>query len=545
MFVQSLARMVSMMLLAAAGAAAAAGSVPPPIRATGATTDDVIKRWADGPVRYLMTYKEDENVRRLRTAPELTRFISDFWARRDPTPGTFENELRRIYWGRVLEANRRYRDSTIPGWKTDRGKIFIMLGAPDDVQTDENPGTFSARVTGPAPGLGERPSASADQDARPRGIERWTYHRTRSKTADAEFIVAFVKDEALDWKLSTDPNLIQPNFPGTVTSDPTDTRFGGIEARPSEQRAIATAGQGASAQSTQSPQQAIAGTFAPLDTSLFANYDLGLEQSVPSPAQELVTVVTAKEFLSAFPASARFEFYRAADGATFVNIGGLIKADELYPPGTTGQSNLRLYASVTPTGVEGATRYAGNDAQPVIIEPAKGPAPGGVYDVWTGLALKPGAYRVTLAIEDSLTGRIGRTEAEIVVPDLSQPGLRLSTLVLASEISDKGGRLGVTGRGSATFRKSESLGIYYEVYGLAGGDAARFQTSYRFYRETADGAPPSPIGKPIVFDDRTGGAQGWSFPLLKWPPGRYRMEVTVTSADHVAVSGQASFEVVE
>ena len=152
MFVQSLARIAPVMLLAAAAAAAsAAGSGPPSVRATGATTDDVVKRWADGPVRYLMTYKEDESVRRLRTAPELARFISDFWARRDPTPGTVENEFRRIYWGRVLEANRRYRDSTIPGWKTDRGKIFIMLGAPDDVQTDENPGTFSARVTGPAP----------------------------------------------------------------------------------------------------------------------------------------------------------------------------------------------------------------------------------------------------------------------------------------------------------------------------------------------------------------------------------------------------------
>src|SRR4029079_12221949 len=104
----------------------------------------------------------------------------------------------------------------------------------------------------------------------------------------------------------------------------------------------------------------------------------------------------------------------------------------------------------------------------------KGPARGGVYDVWTGLALKAGVYHVTLAIEDSLSGRIGRAAADFEVPDYSQPGLRLSTLVLASDLSDKGGRLGVTARPSATYGKSESLGIYYEVYGLPGGSAARF-----------------------------------------------------------------------
>src|SRR5262249_4161797 len=107
------------------------------------SSDELIKRWADGPVRYLMTAKEYAAVREMRSVPDLARFISDFWVRRDPTPGTFENEFRRTYWGRVLEADQRFRDSTTPGWKTDRGKIFIMLGKPNDIQTDENPQTFS------------------------------------------------------------------------------------------------------------------------------------------------------------------------------------------------------------------------------------------------------------------------------------------------------------------------------------------------------------------------------------------------------------------
>jgi len=503
------------------------------------TTDALIKLWSGGPVRYLMTNQEDEAVRKLKTVPELSRFISAFWARRDPSPGTLENEFRRTYWERVLDADHFYRDSTTPGWKTDRGKIYIMLGAPDDVQTEENPG-FSAGLS-----KSLASTAQVDSTGHQRGIERWTYHSQRSKNAAAEFIVAFVKDESLDWKLSTDPRLIEPTFPGTSTTDAADTRFGGIESRPAQQRAAATAGRGASAQSTMLPRQAVTDAFPSVDTSLFANYDLGLETSVPTTTEEVIATVTAKEFLSAFPATARFEFFRAADGATFVNLGAVIKADDLYPPGTTGRSSVRLYASVTPTLAGGQPRYASNDTQPLSVDTAKGPAHGGVYDVWTGLALKAGVYHVTLAIEDSLSGRIGRASADFEVPDYSQPGLRLSTLVLASDLSDKGGRLGVTARPSATYGKSESLGIYYEVYGLPGGGAARFKTSYRFFREMPHGLPPLPIGKPILFKDRSGAAQGWSFPLAKWPAGRYRMEVTATGPDNVSASGEVAFEVIE
>jgi len=526
---QRLAKITAIVLLAAF-----AGGGVFPSKEAPAAPDDLIKRWADGPVRYLMTYTEDERVKKLKSVPDLSQYISNFWARRDPTPGTLENEFRRTYWERVLEANKRFRDSTIPGWKTDRGKIYIMLGEPDDVTTDEDP-SFSAG--------GSRGSTSVGQTGHQRGLQRWTYHRTRSRTADTEFIVAFVKDESLDWKLSTDASLIEPTFPGSVTTSSTDASFGGMEARPSD---IAEAAQGsAPPQAIQSPQEAVEAAFPTINTSLFANYDLGLETAVPTATEEVITTVTAKEFLSAFPAGARFEFYRAADGATFVNVGAVIKGSDLYPQGATGTSSLRLYASLAPVRAAGPTRYASNDKRPETVETAKGPAPGGIYDVWTGLALSPGTYRATLGIEDSLTGRIGRTAADLDVPDFSKPGLRLSTLVLASDISDTAGRLGVTARTSGTFTKSESLGIYYEVYGLPGGDAAKFQSAYRFYREMPDGAAPSPIGKPIVFDDRTGAVQGWSFPLAKWPPGRYRMDVTVTGADSVSSTSQVAFEVVE
>ena len=507
------------------GAAGATQSKP-----TSLSKDDVILAWRDGPVRYLMTYKEDEFVRGLATVPDLERFITAFWARRDPTPGTLENEYRREYWARVLEADRLYRDSTTPGWKTDRGKVFILLGPPDAVEVDASPGF----MTKPASDLD---SFDREPHDTKRGLERWTYKRMGAKTSDPEFYVAFVRDASLDWKLSTDADLIQPNFPGSLTTDPTDPQFGGIAD-------YILSSRGAFASGTATPEAAVAQAFPPVDTSVFANYDLGLEIAVASDPELMMATVTARAFLSAFSATPRFEFFRARDGSTFVSIGALVKAADLYPQGASGTSTLRLYASAAPVGRSATTRYVANEGRPARIELAKGPDPGGVFDAWTGLALAPGRYRVLLALEDTLTGRIGRADAEIEVPAFPSQGLALSTLVLASDLSEAEGRLGVTARSSGTFLRSESLGVYYEIYGLPADATARFTASYRFFREMPDGSF-TPVSKPIVLPDRSEAAQGWSIPLAKWPAGRYRMEVTVTGADGASASGQADFEVVE
>ncbi len=62
-------------------------------------------------------------------------FLRRFWEERDPTPGTAVNELRELFYARIAEANRRYREggaAAIPGWRTDRGRIFIRYGEPDE-----------------------------------------------------------------------------------------------------------------------------------------------------------------------------------------------------------------------------------------------------------------------------------------------------------------------------------------------------------------------------------------------------------------------------
>ena len=61
------------------------------------------------------------------------KFLTEFWARRDPSPGTAQNEGRERFYEAVAFANKNYRERKVPGWKTDRGRVYARNGAPDDV----------------------------------------------------------------------------------------------------------------------------------------------------------------------------------------------------------------------------------------------------------------------------------------------------------------------------------------------------------------------------------------------------------------------------
>jgi GWxTD domain-containing protein len=87
------------------------------------------------PLIYLMS-ADEQGVYSSLSLEGKRKWLRQFWARRDPTAGTRRNEERERFYGAIEEANRRYREggaSAIPGWRTDRGRIFIKYGAPDEI----------------------------------------------------------------------------------------------------------------------------------------------------------------------------------------------------------------------------------------------------------------------------------------------------------------------------------------------------------------------------------------------------------------------------
>ncbi len=92
------------------------------------------RKWLTADVPYIIQEPEVAAFLRLKTDAERDQFVEQFWQRRDPTPGTAENEYKDEHYRRILFANNRFADSR-PGWRTDRGHVYIVLGPPDEIES--------------------------------------------------------------------------------------------------------------------------------------------------------------------------------------------------------------------------------------------------------------------------------------------------------------------------------------------------------------------------------------------------------------------------
>jgi GWxTD domain-containing protein len=99
--------------------------------------------WLDEDVVYIITPAERAVYQALRTDEERQAFVGQFWARRDPTPGTPANEFRDEHYRRFDDANRKFAARGVPGWKTDRGRFFIMWGPPDEIESHPEGGIYT------------------------------------------------------------------------------------------------------------------------------------------------------------------------------------------------------------------------------------------------------------------------------------------------------------------------------------------------------------------------------------------------------------------
>ncbi|MBV9225780.1 MAG: GWxTD domain-containing protein [Acidobacteriaceae bacterium] len=99
------------------------------------------KKWMNEDVVYIITDEEKKAFKNLHTDEERQSFVESFWLRRDPTPDTEENEYKEEHYRRIAYANDHYA-SGIPGWKTDRGMIYIKYGPPDEIDSHPSGGSY-------------------------------------------------------------------------------------------------------------------------------------------------------------------------------------------------------------------------------------------------------------------------------------------------------------------------------------------------------------------------------------------------------------------
>jgi GWxTD domain-containing protein len=150
-------------------------------------------RWLKEEVVYIITDKERADFKALQSDAERERFIAEFWERRDPTPGTAKNEFKEEHYRRIEFVNRRFSKEGITGWKTDRGRIYIEYGPPDEIDSHPSGGPYT------------RPAEEGGTQVVTYPFEMWRY-RHLDGIGD-NIILEFVdKDKTGRFRMTTDPS---------------------------------------------------------------------------------------------------------------------------------------------------------------------------------------------------------------------------------------------------------------------------------------------------------------------------------------------------
>jgi GWxTD domain-containing protein len=126
----------SVVVLIAAGALlAAAWQIPKRSELPRTAVQSAYEKWVNEDVVYIITDEERAAFDRLQTDEEREHFIEQFWIERDPTPGTPVNEMKEEHYRRIAYANDHFKTATLDGWKTGRGRMYIVYGPPDEIES--------------------------------------------------------------------------------------------------------------------------------------------------------------------------------------------------------------------------------------------------------------------------------------------------------------------------------------------------------------------------------------------------------------------------
>jgi len=503
---------LSALALAAAGGLSAAPASPPRARAEekrpapraargAADYDAPSDLWREGPVRYLLTKNEDDAFRALAADEDRAAFIQRFWASRDPVGSTPENEYRAIFYVRVAEANRRFTDSTKPGWKTDRGKIFILLGPPDDLEVvqgrdDLNPGSFVWIYRSPPGG-----------------------ERTESLPA-----IRFTKDATGEYHLSNDVALSGFETPSRIAFQIQAIQ---IKSLPEKKTLLDTI-VGARALFDASPFRSHRDFFRSSDGDTFTVFTLGVKTELLGTAP-------------ATPAGARPPD-QVATGAP--GAGPAATGSDAAP--AAGRGRFEVLTRLVGDSPD-LPSYDFAEAHGLLVEDgAPAPGPTSYLLFQGGMPIRPGTYTAYYGLIDHASDQIYSFKETVEIPDFQTLRFTLSHITLASRLERLDashtayttpfvlGNLRALPRPDDTFRKGEEFAFYYQIYApdidpIDG--RPDLDLEYRFFAAQADGAGGlrfSPLGKPIRLTRQRSQVQGYALPLDDWPPGTYRLRVQVT-----------------
>ena len=430
------------------------------------------KAWLSGPISYIITPQERAAFKKLTTDDEREQFIEAFWERRNPNPGDPENEFKEEFYRRVAYANEHFA-SGIPGWRTDRGRIYITWGPPDEISNHDSGGEYVANPND-MPYMGPGSDVMTTYP-----FEDWYYHYIPGigENVKLEFVDPTMTGE---FHLTMNPceKDAMAEVPGDMTGCQGPVSIGPIfdpnsVINPAQLGGGSSGSMSSMVTTNLSMEDGNYDEFTQLDT--YAK----IFQPPPIKFNDLRTMVTHRITAQLLPFKVRTDFVRLTSDEILVPITIQVNDNDLEFVNKNGvmAAKMDIYLQLSTLSGRIANTYERtleldvpkDDFKAYVTHKAV------FQDI---VPLMPGRYKLSAVLKDDNSGHIGSLDIGELVPNYPNGSLEHSSLILADLIqqvptTDVGtgpfviGSTKVRPSVGDTFTRQQNLGIYMQVYNLA------------------------------------------------------------------------------
>ncbi|HUO31661.1 MAG TPA: GWxTD domain-containing protein [Bryobacteraceae bacterium] len=478
------------------------------------------KKWLNEDVVYIITDEEKAAFKRLATDEEREQFIEQFWLRRDPTPDTEENEFKEEHYRRIAYANDHYA-SGIPGWKTDRGRIYIMYGPPDEIESHPSGGTY------------ERPMEEGGGETSTYPFEQWRYRYLEG--IGTNIIIEFV-----------DPTMSGEYH---MTMDPSEKDallyVPGAGLTLMEQMGLSTKTQRFENTDGTHLGQAFGGTPESMNEFTRLEQFAKLQKPPAVKFKDLEEAVTSKITFNILPMKVLADFFPLTEASvlTYVTLQFENKDLQFQSKDGVEKAAVNIFGRVTTmtrrivqTFEDTVTVDCANEMLQAYATRAS------IYQ--KSLPLAPGTYRLNVVVKDTIGGNMNNYEMALNVPHVDSEKLMSSSIVLADLIEKVPTRSIGTGqfvigttkvrpRVTESFKRNEKMGIYFKVYNFGPDEKTNKPNGQVEYEVVKNGSNE----KIFDFTEDIASLPGASasqvtieklLPLQSLQPGQYTLKLKVT-----------------
>ncbi len=485
--------------------------------------DSQYKKWLNEDVVYIITPEEKNAFLHLSTNEEREQFIEQFWQRRNPDPDSPENTYKEEHYRRIAYANEHYA-SGIPGWKSDRGRIYIMWGPPDEIDSHPTGGTY------------ERPSSEGGGETSTYPFEDWRYRYLEGMGENVE--LEFVDPTSTgEYHLTMDPSekdalLYVPGAGLTLAES--------MGLADKTQRFQNTDG-------THDAQPI--GGMTPESMEEFTRLQRYADIFKPPPVKfkDLEAVVTSRLVRDQVKFDYRFDFMRITSDTVLVPITVQVPRKQMSFQEKDGvdTSTMNLFARVTSLSgrvVQTFEDTMRTDVPAALLQQSLSGA--SIYQ--KAVPLRPGLYRLDIVLKDVNNNNVGVVNTRLPVPRFEEDQLSSSTLILADQIQrvsmkDIGlgqfvlGDVKVRPKLDKTFVPTDAMGVFLQVYNLKVDDKTHKADASVEYRvsKVEEKSNSTPMLKFDISSDKLP-EHGEELTLENMitlgslTPGKYKLEVAVT-----------------